>query len=327
MFRTEINLPPAAVTIDHSKSLLTIGSCFAEVMGERFARNKFTVSASPYGTIYNPFSIFKLLYKAARNESLSKEGIVKSQGVYQHYDLHSRFGHTSERELWQHINSKCEEVHRYLPAADWVVITLGTALVYYLRETNLSSGRIVANCHKVPAQRFEKRLLTVDEMLRTFRLAYDALKEVTPGVKFILTVSPVRHIKETLEINSHSKSLLRVAAGEIASKFLDVHYFPAYEIMMDDLRDYRFYEKDMIHPNETAHDYVWEKFSKAYFTDKTIALNKHWSKLRRNLEHKPFQPHTEQHQDFLKKTMAEMEQLSSRLDLQQEIQQLKQQIL
>lgn len=323
MFRTEINLTPSAVKIDHRQPLLTIGSCFAEVMGDRLVKNKFTVNANPFGTIYNPFSIFKLLYKAARNEGLSKEGLVKSQGVYQHFDLHSRFGHTSEKELWQHVNARCEEVSAFLPKTEWVIVTFGTALVYYLKETN----RVVANCHKVPGQRFEKRLFSIDECIRTFRLTYDALKEINPGIKFILTVSPVRHTRETLETNSHSKALLRVAAGEICSKFLDVHYFPAYEIMMDDLRDYRFYEKDMIHPNETAHDYIWDKFSETFFTEETVALNQKWGKLRRNLDHKAFQPHSEQHQDFLKKTMLEMEQLGGQLDLQQEIQHLKQQIL
>lgn len=327
MFRTEIRLRPSAVSLSHSQSILTIGSCFAEVMGERFGRNKFSIRANPYGTIYNPFSICKLLYKAARSEPLTKEGVVKSQGVFRHYDLHSKFGHPSEKEFWQNINERCEEVKNFLPAADWVIITLGTAMVYSMRESLHSGGRIVANCHKVPGHHFYRRLLSVEEMLRFFRLTYVALKEVKPGMKFIVTVSPVRHIKETLETNSHSKALLRVAAGEICSTFPDVFYFPAFEIMMDDLRDYRFYEKDMIHPNETAHDYIWDLFSKTFFTEDTIALNDRWSKLKRNLDHRPFQAKSEQHQHFLQKTLAELEQLSGQLELKQEIRQLKKQLL
>ena len=327
MFRTEIRLIPSAVSLNHGQSILTIGSCFAEVMGKRFERNKFTIRANPYGTIYNPFSICKLLYKAARSEPLPREGVVKSQGVYQHYDLHSKFGHPSESELWQNINEQCEHVTNFLPTADWVVITFGTAMVYSLKESHHSGSRIVANCHKIPGHHFYKRLLSVEEMLRSFRLTHAALKEIKPDMKFIVTVSPVRHIKETLEANSHSKALLRVTAGEICSTMPDVFYFPAFEIMMDDLRDYRFYEKDMIHPNETAHDYIWELFSKTFFTGDTIALNDRWNKLKRNLEHRPFQVQSEQHQHFLRKTLAELEQLSGQLDLKHEIRQLKKQLL
>ncbi|WP_339793218.1 GSCFA domain-containing protein [uncultured Imperialibacter sp.] len=320
MFRTEINLPPYESSIKYGDPILTLGSCFADVMGNRLAENKFSVDINPFGTVYNPVSIFKLLSQAASNTSFTKEGIVESQDIYQHFDLHSKFGKGTKEELQAEVQQLEQKATKALADAKWLIITLGTAVVYE------RSGEIVANCHKVPASQFSKRILSVKEVIRAYENVRNQLFQVNSGIQMIVTVSPVRHVKDTLVVNSQSKSILRVAVAEMTA-FPEVSYFPSYEIMMDDLRDYRFYEKDMIHPNETAHDYIWEKFSGAYFEESTTQLILKWQKLKKNLEHRPFHPASAHHQVFLKKTLEEMEQLSSQLNLEQEIQALKKEIL
>ncbi|MEQ9377014.1 MAG: GSCFA domain-containing protein [Imperialibacter sp.] len=320
MFRTEISTTPHQHLITHRDSILTLGSCFADIIGNRLAENKFSVDINPFGTVYNPVSIFKLLSQAANNTSFTKEGIVESQGIYQHFDLHSKFGKGTKEELEREIQQLERKTDKALAEAKWLIVTLGTAVVYE------RSGEIVANCHKVPANQFTKSILSVKEVIRAYENVRNQLLEANPGIQIIITVSPVRHIKDTLVVNSQSKSILRVAVAEMTA-FPEVSYFPSYEIMMDDLRDYRFYEKDMIHPNETAHDYIWEKFSQVYFDDPTRQLILKWQKLKRNLEHKPFHPASAHHQAFLKKTLEEMEQLSGQLNLEQEIQALKKEIL
>ncbi|WOK07311.1 GSCFA domain-containing protein [Imperialibacter roseus] len=320
MFRTEISTTPHQHLITHQDSILTMGSCFADVMGNRLAENKFSVDINPFGTVYNPVSIFKLLSQAASNTSFTNEGIVESQGIYQHFDLHSKFGKGTKEELQAEVQQLEQKTTKTLADAKWLIVTLGTAVVYE------RSGEIVANCHKVSASQFSKRILSVKEVIRAYENVRNQLFQVNSGIQMIVTVSPVRHVKDTLVVNSQSKSILRVAVAEMTA-FPEVSYFPSYEVMMDDLRDYRFYEKDMIHPNETAHDYIWEKFSGAYFDEPTRQLILKWQKLKRNLEHKPFHPASAHHQAFLKKTMEEMEQLSSQLNLEQEIQALKKEIL
>lgn len=321
MFRTEISLQPAPFHISHGQLILTLGSCFADVMGSRLAANKFSAEVNPFGTVYNPVSIFKLIAQAAGKTPFSKDGIVESQGIYQHFDLHSRFGKATEEELLTEIQRLEEKTTTALAKAQWLIVTLGTAVVYE------RPGGVVANCHKVPAAEFTKRMLSVSEVIKTYENTRSQLLQLNPELRIILTVSPVRHIKDTLVVNSQSKSILRVAAAEMAASFQEVSYFPSYEIMIDDLRDYRFYEKDMIHPNETAHDYIWEKFAAVYFSDATRQLTQQWEAVRRNLEHKAFHPASPQHQQFLKKTLSELERLSSQLDLHQEMETLKKEIL
>lgn len=320
MFRTEIQLAPGPQHINHSQPLLTVGSCFADVIGNRLVAHKFSAGVNPFGTVYNPVSIFKLVSQTASKAHFSKDGIVESQGIYQHFDLHSKFGKATEEELLEEILQLEESAARALGKAQWLLITLGTAVVYERPEG------VVANCHKVPAAEFSKRMLSVKDVIKAYESIRSQLLQLNPDIRIIITVSPVRHIKDTMVVNSQSKSILRVAAAEMAASFAEVSYFPAYEIMMDDLRDYRFYEKDMLHPNETAHDYIWEKFSEVYFSMATRQLNEQWAKLQRNLRHRPFFPDSAEHRRFLRKTLADMEQLHPQLDLTQEIDTLKKQL-
>jgi hypothetical protein len=296
-FRTEVTLTPRPM-IDHRTRIVTAGSCFADNIGQKLAESKFPTLVNPLGSIYNPVSIHKSLMLNEPDERL----FVESQGVWRNFDFHSKFSGVDKEKVKESLQKSLVNMYDF----DVVMITYGTSWVYSYHDT------IVANCHKRPAGEFTKRLLSVGEIVESFERFY-------PGKKIILTVSPVRHIKDTLELNSVSKSVLRTAIHEIQQRFPDVDYFPAYEIMMDDLRDYRFYAKDMIHPSPVAIDYIWEKFGERYFSDATRELNKRWEKVSRSLNHRAFQPATRQHNDFLKGVLTELEGLNGLMDVSEEI--------
>jgi len=236
---------------------------------------------------------------------------VESQGTWRHFDFHSKFAAGSKDEVRDLIKKQ-------LPfhASDILIITYGTSWVYRHKTT----GKVVANCHKRPQSEFEKVLLTVDEIVSSFAELRGFLEEPQ---KIIVTLSPVRHIKDTLELNSVSKAILRTAIHEIQKSFLNIDYFPAYEIMMDDLRDYRFYEADMIHPSRMAIDYIWDKFGEKYFSEETRQINKKWGKIARALNHRVFNEGTEEHRKFLKGLLKELEEMRSEVEVSGEIDYVK----
>jgi hypothetical protein len=212
-----------------------------------------------------------------------------------------------------------QEVAACLASADVLLLTLGTAFIYRLKET----GSIVANCHKAPANLFSKELLTVSEVTTSLVSLYTMLKAIRPHLQIILTLSPVRHIKDGIPENQVSKSVLRVACHEASLQCNQLSYFPAYECMLDDLRDYRFYKKDMIHPSEVAEEYIWEKFVTAYLDEATRIFLKDWDSIIKALAHKPFQPKSAAHQTFLRKTRDKLINLSRLVDVSSELQQVE----
>jgi hypothetical protein len=206
--------------------------------------------------------------------------------------------------------------------ADWLIITYGTAWVYELLETK----EVVANCHKMPQTLFAKSLMTQKKVLDSFETMYGLLKSFNPNIKIIVTVSPVRHLKDTLELNSVSKSVLRVACHTLTEQYHDVLYFPSYEIMMDDLRDYRFYKSDMIHPTKDAEEYIWEKFVERFFDDSLKSFLKKWGEIRTALAHKPFHPTSSSHQKFLHQTLKKLLELKALVNVDQEVAMLEEQL-
>jgi hypothetical protein len=212
-----------------------------------------------------------------------------------------------------------QEVAAYLASADVLLLTLGTAFVYRLKET----GSVVANCHKAPAKLFSKELLSVEEVTAGIVSIYEMLKNIRPRLQVILTLSPVRHIKDGIPENQVSKSVLRVACHEASLRCAQLSYFPAYECMLDDLRDYRFYKKDMIHPSEVAEEYIWGKFVTAYLDEETSMFLKEWESISKALAHKPFQPKSAAHQIFLRKTRDKLIHLSRLVDVSSELQQVE----
>jgi hypothetical protein len=321
-FRTIVRTDPGSRKIGLKSLILTAGSCFADAIGRRFAHYKFPVLANPFGATYNPVSIHKTLQPQSSGLKTAG-GFVKNQGLVFHYDFHSQWSSKSETELDEKIQSVSQLTSTTLQKASVVILTYGTAWVYSRKDNE----EIVANCHKVTADRFQKSLLTEEDIVQSFGTWYRHIKQTNPECFFILTVSPVRHLKDTLELNSVSKSVLRAACHSITNSMQDVEYFPAYEIMMDDLRDYRFYKSDMIHPTEDAETYIWKKFGEKYFDAATLTFMKEWDQVTSALEHKPFHPESESHQKFLHNTLEKLKQLKSTVNVDREIASIESQLL
>jgi hypothetical protein len=322
-FRTIVRAAPSNHKIGLINGVFTIGSCFAEAIGSRLQQSKFNVAVNPFGTSYNPLSIHKIIQYALRQKNPTANSYVVRDDIHLNFDFHSTMSSTDKTVLENSISNAINSSHDFLKSADRILITYGTAWIY----SEKSSGFFVNNCHKVPANNFTKRLVSAEEIADSFNLLYEEAKKLNPALKFILTVSPVRHIKDTLELNSVSKAVLRSACHSIVNTFSDVDYFPAYEVMMDDLRDYRFYKSDMLHPTEEAEDYIWENFKASYFDPQTKNLVEEWTMLQASLNHKPFHPKSHAHQKFLKETLKRMSDLRLKINIDAEIEAVKSQII
>ncbi|OJJ20495.1 hypothetical protein BKI52_18735 [marine bacterium AO1-C] len=322
-FRTTFHLPSSPFSLDLQTPVLSLGSCFANTMGKRLQQNKFRALVNPFGVIFNPLSIYKLLTTSIVQSSLQDQDLIQSQGIWYHYHMHSEFCADEPIVLKDKIQQQVQHTHHFLQSTQVLMLTFGTAYGYF----RLDNQQLVANCHKVPQRNFEKRLLGIEEITRGFSELYQALQSINPQLKIVLTVSPVRHIKDTIPANQVSKSILRVACHQITEQLEDVVYFPAYELLLDDLRDYRFFKADMIHPNQVAEDYIWEKFTKAFMMDDTLQFLTQWKKIQQSLSHRSFHPTSEAHQAFLHKLLGQLEGLSKHIDVAEEIQQVKTQLV
>lgn len=320
-FRTELTVASSLDSIDHQSGVLTIGSCFSDTIGNALVSHKFRALVNPFGTVYNPISIHRLLQRSAHDVVPGKEELIQNGNLWVHPDYHSRFNNSSAEFVIENIRTATHSAYTMVRGCKTIVITYGTAKVFELAST----GEVVANCHKLPGRQFRQRLLSVEEIETDFKNLYPTLRKL--GVQqFILTVSPVRHLSDTLEINSVSKSVLRLACHRMSSAGTDITYFPAYEIMMDDLRDYRFYASDMIHPSEVAGDYIWEKFSSAYFSKATQEVIAAWKDLSKALQHRPFHPESAGHLKFLRDVQSKLKSLSTQIDVSEELQSLESQL-
>lgn len=316
-FRTSFPMPAVRQKISLDSQLLTFGSCFADVVGNRLKSNKLKVEVNPFGTLFNPLSIFKLLspnYLAADSRLF-----LENQEAWFHYDFHSQFFAETPLALAEKIKLQLEEYQQTLPKTDFLFITFGTAFAYRLSEP----PTFVANCHKMAARLFDKDLLSVKDICKSFAVLYQELKAVNPNLHIVLTVSPVRHTKDGIPENQVSKSILRAACHYLTTDYDSVEYFPAYEMMMDDLRDYRFYKADLIHPNEVAEDYIFDKFSETYFDDNLKKFQKYWQQISMRLAHRPFNEKSEAHQKFLIKLLNDLESISLKVDVSEEIARVK----
>lgn len=316
MFRTELSLRPAAQLLNQGARVLTIGSCFSDVIGQRLADHKVRTLVNPFGTVFNPLAAARLLRAVAGEDTDWQQHLVEARGRWQSYDLHATIGADSPPALLEHIEQTVRETAEFARRADVLVWTLGTSYGYRLRDT----GEVVNNCHKVPADRFEKELLTAEEIVSVVTEAYALLRQQNPKLRLVLTVSPVRHLKDTLPLNAVSKSVLRVACHYLSELLPGASYFPAYELLLDDLRDYRFYGADMIHPSEVAEQYVWEKFTGGYFDANFRQFVQEWDGIQRALNHRPLHDGAPEHREFLEQTKKRLERLlSQRVDVRLEL--------
>lgn len=307
-FRTEIKCPAVSNQLDHHSSLVLLGSCFSEHMEDKFQYFKFDTFANPFGILYNPIAIETAVRSCVQNARYSKENLLEHQEMWLSLNHHSKFDNRDPKQVLDNINKHIELGHRALKEASHVIITLGTSWVYKWNENNL----IVGNCHKIPQKSFSKELLSSEEIVGSLRQIAHLIRSINKNASFIFTVSPVRHLKDGFIENTLSKSLLHKAIHEV-KKEIDADYFPAYEIMMDDLRDYRFYKKDLVHPNEMAIDYIWELFRESCISESSREIMIEIDDIQKSLAHRAFDASSEAHIKFLKKTEQKIELLKKKL--------------
>lgn len=322
-FRTILTPPRVAHPVSLQQRLFTIGSCFSDTIGQQLHANKFVTSVNPFGVSYNPISIHTLLNLSLQNRMPGEETFLTNNELTSNYLLHSRFSSSDKSQLQKTIQSVLSSAHNFLAKTSWVLITYGTAWVHKRKDTKT----IVNNCHKLPAANFEKVLLNVQDIVDDFSRMTSAFNSANPTARFVMTVSPVRHVKDTLELNSVSKAILRQACHELCQRFENVSYFPAYEIMMDDLRDYRFYKSDMLHPTDQAGEYIWEKFASAYLDPAALRFLSQWKEIQAGLDHRPFHPGQPAHQQFLRALLEKIERVRQLADVEHEWQSVKSQLL
>jgi GSCFA family len=299
-FRTTFDIDPLPTPLEHTQRVLLIGSCFSAHIGERLAAAQLEVLLNPFGTIYNPISLAKCLTFEANEAELSRF-IFQHQGLWRHWDTHSALARPDRQEAMKAIRAATEQVQQFARKADWLMLTLGSAYVFEWQPT----GQVVANCHKISARQFNERLLSVSETVDSIRTAIEHIRRVNPQLRVLLTVSPVRHLHRGPVLNSRSKAVLNLACAELTESLRECFYFPAYELLNDDLRDYRFYERDLVHPSAVAVDYIWEQFKTACLSAATRQRIARIDKLMAGFAHRPFNPDTPEHRAFLAKLHEE----------------------
>jgi hypothetical protein len=306
-FRTLLPFEKSVTDISHLSSTLCVGSCFAANIGQKLENSKFPTFINPFGISYNPISITDCLSQLIENQLFTKEDIFQQGEFWHSFSHHGHFSKMSPEETLAGINSQILAARAFFKTTKKIIITLGSANIFVHQKT----AKIVANCHKVPQQAFEKRKLHLEEITSALENVLISLKIQNPDLEVILSVSPIRHLREGIVENQRSKAALILASEELCKRLDFVHYFPAYEIMMDDLRDYRFYESDMTHPTSQAVDYIWDFFQKMYFSEKTQLLTQRVESIIRASSHRPFYTQSTDYQNFIKNILIKIDALKS----------------
>jgi hypothetical protein len=307
-FRTQIPIPKSNYPIDYSSKIVSLGSCFAENMGDKFQYFKFQNTINPFGIIFNPVSIEKIIHKAINGIVFTENDIFFHNERWHCFDVHSDLSNSNKEELLLSLNAIIKSTKQQLGEASHIIITYGTSWVY----RNIESDSIVANCHKVPQKQFAKELLSVGEIKKSITNTVKLIYALNPDYKIIFTVSPVRHIKDGFVENQLSKANIISALHESFDfRLSTINYFPSYEIMMDELRDYRFYAEDMLHPNQVAIDYIWKRFKETTISETAFATMEEVEGIQKSLSHKPFNPDSESHFKFESKLREKITKLEN----------------
>ena len=324
---TRISIPKASFTFSHTEPTFLFGSCFAENIGKKLEENKFKTDTNPFGTLYNPSSIAGAIRMLLRPERFTGDDLFLSDGMYHSFSHHSRFSSPSEAECLEKINGRLSASSNGIRKARRMILTFGTAWVYRLK----SSGQIVSNCHKLPEKRFDRSMLTVDEIVEEWKSLLLSLWQENRELKILFTVSPIRHWKDGAHGNQLSKATLLLAIERLQKEFPDqTAYFPAYEIMMDELREYRFYADDMLHPSPQAVEYIWERFTESMLSRETQEILKEWKEIQKAIHHKPFQPESDAYKRFISQTLLKIEGLNEKFpyfDMTNEVEMIKKKFL
>lgn len=300
-FRSEFEIQKIEQSISHQHKLMLVGSCFTENIGEKLSKHKFSVYENPNGILFNPVSVSEAIINVIENKIYTKDDLFNYNEAWHSWQHHSRFSSLSADDALDKINSTTNEAHQFLKQADYILITLGSAWIYTLTDKaiNAQVGTVAANNHKAPSDWFEKKLLRVHQTILVLATMLDRLGAFNPNIKIIFTISPVRHLREGAINNNRSKAVLIQAVYDLCERLKQLYYFPAYELVIDDLRDYRFFAEDLVHPNYYATQYVWEKFVDACMNDDTKKLMQEIADINTAFNHKPFNPTSNQHQKFL----------------------------
>ncbi len=300
-FRTQISIPKSNAPIDYNSKIVSLGSCFAENIGDKFNFYKFQNTTNPFGIIFNPISIEKIISKSINLELFTDKDIFFLNERWHCFDVHSDLSNVNKEDFLNNLNQLLQSTKQQLQEATHIIITYGTSWVYRSLKTN----NIVANCHKVPQKQFKKEILSVETIEKSIQNTLDLIQKINPKVNFIFTVSPVRHLKDGFVENQVSKSNLITAIHQILNIPMRVPpsgvrgLFPSYEIMMDELRDYRFYAEDMLHPSQVAIDYIWQRFSESTISQESHSIMDEVETIQKGLAHRPFNPNSEEHKKFL----------------------------
>ncbi len=293
-------------SIDYNSKILLLGSCFSENIGDKLNYFKFQTNQNPFGILFHPKAIENLVTNAINKKKYLPEDLIFQNERWHCFDAHSSLSSADKNELLANLNSAITATNKKLKEATHVIITLGTSWVYRFIETDA----IVANCHKIPQKKFLKKLLSVDEVTKSLKTTIALLKSVNKNVHILFTISPVRHLKDGFTENMQSKSHLITAIHSVINAN-NSSYFPSYEIMMDELRDYRFYAQDMMHPNKTAINYIWERFMETQISDSSKLTMQEIETIQKGISHRPFNKNSEQHQRFLKNLEVKKEKINS----------------
>ena len=294
-FRTQIPISKSNHPLDYNSKIVSLGSCFAENMGDKFQYFKFQNTINPFGIIFNPVSIEKIIQKAINTVLFTEKDIFFHNERWHCFDVHSDLSNSNKEDLIASLNALIKSTNQQLAQSTHIIITYGTSWIY----RNIESDSIVANCHKVPQKQFKKELLSVEEIEKSIANTLKLIHAVNPNYTIIFTVSPVRHIKDGFVENQWSKSNIISALHKTFDfQLSNINYFPSYEIMMDELRDYRFYAEDMLHPNQVAIDYIWKRFMETTIAETAFSTMEEVERIQKSLSHKPFNPDSESHLKF-----------------------------
>ena len=305
-FITKIPIQKAINLIDYNSKILSLGSCFAENMADKFSYFKFENMVNPFGILFHPLAIEKIILKAINQEKYTENDIFFHNEQWHCYDVHSDLSHSDSTIFLASLNQIQTDFYSQIQKATHVIITYGTAWVYREKVSN----ELVANCHKVPQIQFDKEILPIEIIQKSIQNTIASIEKVNPNCAIVFTVSPVRHIKDGFVENQRSKAhLISALHSTFDTRHSTTSYFPSYEIMMDELRDYRFYAEDMLHPTQVAIDYIWERFSETTISDTAFATMEKIASVQKGLAHRPFQPNSESHSKFIENIQNQISEL------------------
>ncbi len=323
-FHYEFDIKSLPQSIAHVHTLFLVGSCFTENIGEKLKKHKFKVLENPNGILFNPVSVAEAIINVVENKQYTQDDLFNYNEAWHSWQHHSRFSGITAEDALKKINDATQQAHDFLKHADYIMITLGSAWIYTLTDKALNAkpGTVAANNHKAPADWFERRLMDVGQVITVLGTMLDRLGALNPNIQVIFTISPVRHLREGVIDNNRSKAVLITAVHYLIEQLKKLYYFPAYELVIDDLRDYRFYAEDLVHPNYHATQYVWEKFVDACMSDDTKKLMEEIAAINLAFNHKPFNASSSMHKKFLQTNLDKVKQLQDKhsyLDFSKEV--------